>query len=73
MSMRRMPNQKAGMEMPRKAPAMLTRSSTEYCLTAEMMPMGVATTRPKISAPRASSMVAGSRSAMSSVTGARLT
>jgi hypothetical protein len=65
----RMPSQKEGIEMPTNAPAMLSRSMAEFCLTAEMMPMGKATSNPKSSEPSASSIVAGSRSPMSFVTG----
>jgi hypothetical protein len=64
-----MPSQKEGMEMPRKAVPMLTRSTMEFCLTAEMMPMGKAISRAKNIAPNASSMVAGSRSPISLATG----
>ena len=55
--------------MPKKAVAMLKRSSREFCRTAEMMPIGKATAKAKSKAAVASSIVAGSRSPMRVVTG----
>ncbi len=54
-----MPNQKAGMDIPKNEAAMLVRSTADLCLTAVMMPSGTATMSASRMELRASSTVAG--------------
>ena len=66
---RTIPIQKAGMEIPRKAPAIETRSKIECCFTADIIPIGMAMTKAITRAPMANSTVAGKCSLTSLATG----
>ena len=67
----RMPNQKPGSDTPSSEPTVAVRSSQPPLFTAASAPSGIAISRDSSSAARVSSMVAGRRSAMTSLTGRR--
>lgn len=63
------PSQKLGMEESSSAPASVTLSRREYCLTAERIPMGIARMTIRTMAPSATMMVVGIRDMISVNTG----
>ncbi len=67
-----MPNQKAGMDIPKKDAVIPKRSMTEFWYRAEAIPRGIPTTRANNSENNANSMVAGTASRITSFTGRAL-
>ena len=63
------PSQKCGIDRPNRAPSILPMSRSDPRRTAEMIPMGTATTSAISMAATASSRLAGSRSRISSMAG----